>query len=163
MLWEAEDEHFAWMLGGPAPEGGLRLPAGGVDAPQILAIIRRMAAAMRASCGAGCWMIVVDGEVVGLCSFKAPPDQAGSIEIGYGVAPGCRQRGHATRAIAQLLALAAKNGAIRAAVAETASENLASQRVLERNGFTRDGERFDHEDGEIVRWRRDISDFRLAE
>jgi RimJ/RimL family protein N-acetyltransferase len=105
-------------------------------------------------------MIVVDGEVVGLCSYKGPPDLDGVVEIGYGVAPSRRERGHATRAITDLLKVAVQDRAIRRVVAETMTANLASQRVLERNGFVREGERIDPEDGEVILWRRDLSDFR---
>lgn len=160
MLLEAEDKHFAWMLGGPAPEGGLSLPAGGVDAPSVLEMVRRMAGAVRATYGSGCWMIVVDNEVVGLCSYKGPPDRDGVVEIGYGVAPSRRERGYATRAVAQLLKLAALDGAIWSVVAETMTENLASQRVLEGNGFVMEAKRIDPEDGEVILWRRDLSDLR---
>ena len=38
-------------------------------------------------------------------------------------------------------------------IAETSVENRASQRVLERNGFVRCGERVDPEDGVLVAWR----------
>lgn len=160
MLLEAEDKHFAWMLGGPTPESGLRLPADGVDAPSVLNMVRRMAVAVRATYGAGCWMIVVDSEVVGLCSYKGPPDLDGVVEIGYGVAPSWRQRGYATRAVAHLLKVAALDRAIRSVVAETMTENLASQRVLAGNGFVMETKRIDPEDGEVVLWRRDLSVFR---
>ncbi|MBU1305810.1 MAG: GNAT family N-acetyltransferase, partial [Alphaproteobacteria bacterium] len=113
-----------------------------------------MAVAVRATYGAGCWMIVADGMVVGLCSYKGPPDLNGVVEIGYGVAPSCRQRGYATRAVAHLLTVAARDSSIRSMVAETTTENLASQRVLERNGFVRGSKRIDPEDGEVVLWRR---------
>jgi RimJ/RimL family protein N-acetyltransferase len=160
MLVEAEDKHFAWMLGGPTPEGGLRLPADGVDGPAVLEIVRRMASGVRSAYGVGSWMIVIDGEVVGLCSYKGPPDMDGEVEIGFGVATGRRERGHATRAIADLLEVAVQDRAIRRVVAETTAENLASQRVLERNAFVVEGKRIDPEDGEVILWRRDLCDFR---
>lgn len=160
MLVEARDRHFAWMLGGPAQESGLRLPADGVDEPAVLQIVRRMATIVRAAYGAGSWMIVVGGEVVGLCSYKRPPDINGVVEIGYGVAPSRRERGHATNAITDLLKLTVQDRAIRRVVAETMTANLASQRVLEHNGFVREGVRTDPEDGEVILWRRDLSGFR---
>ncbi|MEI9888374.1 MAG: hypothetical protein WDN08_18105 [Rhizomicrobium sp.] len=37
-MLQIDDIHFAWMLGeAAAPAAGLRLPAGGVDTPEILA------------------------------------------------------------------------------------------------------------------------------
>ena len=160
MLLEAEDKHFAWMLGGPTPESGLRLPSDGVDAPSVLEIVRRMATALRVTYGVGSWMIVVDHEVVGLCGYKGPPDLDGVVEIGYGVASSRRKRGYATRAIMDLLKVAQQDRAIRGVVAETTTENMASERVLERNGIVREFKRIDPEDGEVVLWRRDLSDFR---
>lgn len=41
---------------------------------------------------------------------------------------------------------------VTAITAETALDNAASQRVLERNGFERVGERFDAEDGQLICW-----------
>ena len=38
--------------------------------------------------------------------------------------------------------------------AETSIDNIASQRVLERNGFARVGERVDEEDGPLYCWRK---------
>ena len=157
MLVEAEDQHFLWMLGGPAPNSEVRLPPGGVDGPAVIEIVWRMASSLRASYGAGSWMIVVEGEVVGLCSFKSPPSLDGAVEIGYGVAASRRERGHASLAIAELLEIAMRDEAIQSLVAETMAENMASQRVLERNGFVREGKRIDPEDGEVILWRYDIS------
>jgi RimJ/RimL family protein N-acetyltransferase len=45
---------------------------------------------------------------------------------------------------------------IRGVSAGTATANVASQRVLEANGFARTGTRIDPEDGEVIVWRRDI-------
>ena len=40
--------------------------------------------------------------------------------------------------------------------AETAVDNLPSQRVLEANGFADVGRRNDYEDGDLICWRREI-------
>ncbi|MNV96606.1 Acetyltransferase (GNAT) family protein [compost metagenome] len=75
------------------------------------------------------------------------------MHIGYGVAPTRQGAGAATRAIAALLALARGDARISAVSAETSVDNIASQRVLERNGFLRIGERVDADDGSVVCWR----------
>lgn len=160
MLVEAEDKHFVWMLGGTDLNSELRLPPGGVDKPVVLEIVRHMASSLRAAYGPGSWMIVTGGEVVGLCSFKNPPNSDGEVEIGYGVAESRRERGHASLAIAELLEIAEQNEAIHSVVAETTTENIASQRVLERNGFAKEGKRIDPEDGEVILWRRGVSSYR---
>jgi RimJ/RimL family protein N-acetyltransferase len=153
VLVPAGDEHFAWMLGGAAPGPGLRLPPGGVDTPEILAMLRGMAQRVRAAHGTGHWLMLDGDEVVGLCGYKGAASESGAVEIGYGVAPAHRRRGHATRAVAALLAEAARDPRVHTIVAETAIGNLPSQRVLEANGFVRTGTAMTQEDGEVVRWR----------
>lgn len=79
--------------------------------------------------------------------------QDGTIHIGYGVAPTRQGQGIASRAVADLLAWAKTDPRVTAVTAETAVDNPASQRVLQRNGFLRTGERVDVEDGPVIMWR----------
>lgn len=105
---------------------------------------------------AGCrahWMILCGGEVVGLCSYKQVPKD-GIAEIGYGIASSKRGLGHATRAVAELLRAAELDPDVRVVAAETSIGNVASARVLEKNGFEQTGSRFDAEDGELIVWQR---------
>ncbi|MGF1589523.1 MAG: GNAT family N-acetyltransferase [Pleurocapsa sp.] len=44
-------------------------------------------------------LIVVDQLIVGMISFKKPPDLSGSVEIGYGIVSSQRKRGFATQAV----------------------------------------------------------------
>ena len=97
-------------------------------------------------------MMVAGGEVVGLCSYKGPPDEQGKVEIGYGVAAKRRRLGHATAAAALLVAEALADPRVRRLVAETALSNLASQRVAQANGFIRTGTSHDADEGEMVVW-----------
>ena len=92
-------------------------------------------------------------EVVGLIGLKAPADAEGKIEFGYGIADSRQRRGHATRAVALMLKDIARDSRVRIVTAETAVANIASQRVLEKNGFQRIGTRLDAEDGEVICWR----------
>ncbi|HZZ88649.1 MAG TPA: GNAT family N-acetyltransferase, partial [Caulobacteraceae bacterium] len=83
-LVPATDAHFAWLLGeADPPTDGLRRPPDGVDSPLVLKWLRRTLPKLG---GRGSWLMVADGEVVGLCSYKWPPTEAGDVEIGYGVA-----------------------------------------------------------------------------
>ncbi|MDR3513543.1 MAG: GNAT family protein [Caulobacteraceae bacterium] len=152
VLVAAEDADFAWMLGEGPGRPGLVLPPGGVDDPVNLAQVRAMCGKLRGAHDRGAWMIVCDGEVVGLCGYLRPPNAEGEVEIGYGVAASRRNRGHATRAVTALLDAVAEDPAAQVVTATTASANIASQRTLERNGFERIGIGFDPEDGEVVRW-----------
>ncbi len=156
-LMEVDDRDFVWMLGGEPRSPGLRLPPGGVDERATLEIVRRMADALRATHDRGAWMMVADGEVVGLCSYVRAPNAEGEVEIGYGVAASRRNLGHATRAVSAMLDAAAEDPKVKTVVAVTASANTASQRPLERNGFVKAGLDVHPEDGEVIRWRRPVS------
>ena len=106
---------------------------------------------IRADFDPAAWLIVEGGAVVGLLSLVAPYSQQ-TVRIGYGVAPDCCGRGIATRAVGALLAWAHKDPRVACVTAETNVDNIASQRVLERNGFARMGTRFDDEDGDLIVW-----------
>jgi len=152
-LLPATDAHFAWMLGeADPPDRALTLPPGGVDEAWVLRWLRRNLEA-----GALSWLMVERGEVVGLCSHKAAPDAAGCVEIGYGAAPERRRAGHASAAIALLVAQARADPRLSVLTAETAVSNRPSQRVLEANGFAADGHGWDADEGEMLKWRLDVT------
>lgn len=74
-----------------------------------------------------------DGQAVGGVGFKGQPD-GGCVEIGYGLAPSARGHGYAAEAVIALLSVAADQGLSRV-IADTALDNIASQRTLVRSGF----------------------------
>ena len=76
-----------------------------------------------------------DGQAIGGIGFKGQPE-GGSVEIGYGLTPSARGNGYAAEAAAALLTVATRHGLDRV-VADTDRANFASQRTLERAGFTR--------------------------
>lgn len=80
-----------------------------------------------------------DGAVVGGACFKGPPNAAGQVEIGYGVEPSEQGRGYATEAVKRLVRWAFQQPGVETVVAETAADNVASQRVLEKAGLRRGG------------------------
>jgi RimJ/RimL family protein N-acetyltransferase len=151
ILVQLSDDDLAAMLrGDDTVRPGIAQPPGGVDAPGVLARIRRI----RTGYPEGQWMMVADGEAVGLCGIKARPSTQGDVEIGYGVAESRRRRGYATAAVGAIIENAHRLPGIRTIVACTALENFASQHVLERNGFKRTGRRPDPDDGELIVWRK---------
>lgn len=84
-------------------------------------------------------LIGVDGRIVGMSGFKGPPTLDGYVEIGYGVVASEQGRGFATEAVKLLLKEAFSIAEIQVVIAHTAPSNSVSQRVLEKNGFSRAG------------------------
>jgi len=150
MIQEALDADFEAILFGRAPEG-LRLPGAPLAEPDILTMLRELANNIRPSFAPASWLIVSDGEPVGLCSLvKVPTD--GAIDIGYGIAEPYRCKGHASKAVADVLLWARADDRVKTCKAETSVNNISSQRALQANGFIRTGTRMDAEDGEMICW-----------
>ena len=74
------------------------------------------------------------GLAIGGLGFFGPPDDHGCVEFGYGLVESARGKGYATEAVSAALEFARANGA-RYAKADTAPDNLPSQRVLEKAGL----------------------------
>jgi RimJ/RimL family protein N-acetyltransferase len=142
------DAHFAWLMGEALPPADApRVAEGGLAPPEIIDLLRGVASEVG---GEASWMMVVDGEGVGMISIKER-DAKGRWDIGYGVAPSREGRGHATAAVAALKDKARAQGAT-GLTAETLPDSGASPRVLQRNGFACIGQ-FDHpEDGIVDQW-----------
>jgi RimJ/RimL family protein N-acetyltransferase len=88
------------------------------------------------------YQLVVDGHAVGDIGFHGPLDDNQQVTIGYQVVPSARGQGLATAACALIVELAWSAGA-RRLLANTDADNVASHRVLRRNGFrTDDGRTF---------------------
>ena len=85
------------------------------------------------------WMIELkDGTHIGDLSFKGlRPD--GATEIGYGISEGCRGKGYATESVGAASEWALARRGVTRVEAETAPDNAASQRVLEKCGFVPTG------------------------
>jgi len=87
--------------------------------------------------GGRTWLVVDDsGVVVGEAGTKGPPSSRGAVEIGYGLAAPSRGRGIGTAAVRALVELLRRDPAIAVVEADVALDNLASQRLLERVGFS---------------------------
>lgn len=156
MLIEAKTPDFAALLRGEAP-APYRLADSPVAPPEVLAMLTELAERIGVTFRPSAWMMVEDGEIVGLISPTQPLDPADrSLLIGYGVAPTRQGQGAATRAVADLVAWARDDDRVLALTAETSVDNPASQTVLARNGFQRVGEREDVEDGPLICWRLQV-------
>src|SRR5205823_1262596 len=85
------------------------------------------------------WFIDAEGEVVGSVSIKNISHSMGCAEIGYGVTETHYGRGIATAAVAALIDKAFTESPLRKLIAYVHDQNLASCRVLDKLGFTREG------------------------
>jgi RimJ/RimL family protein N-acetyltransferase len=77
------------------------------------------------------------GQAVGTVGFFGPPDETGTVMVGYGLVEPARGRGYATEALRALVGYAARQSAAKRVVADTAKDNVPSQRVLEKAGFAK--------------------------
>ena len=77
----------------------------------------------------------VDSRVIGDIGFHGPPDQDGSVTVGYGLAASARGHGYATEALRALAAWALTQPEVVRVEADTTHANLPSQRVMERAGM----------------------------
>lgn len=76
--------------------------------------------------------------IVGDFSFKGLGDE-GVVEIGYGIKYEFANRGYMTEAVTAVARWAAKQPGVKRVEAETTTDNIASQRVLEKAGFVLNG------------------------
>jgi ribosomal-protein-alanine N-acetyltransferase len=128
---------------------GSRLSAEWPD-PNLFGLLRRHASASVDTECFGVWVIIerCSGSVVGDIGFHGPPDDAGTIEVGYSVIPSRRRRGYATEAASALVGWTCSQSSVHVIVAGCDPDNVPSTCTLERVGFRQTGEA----NGEI-RWR----------
>ena len=67
--------------------------------------------------------------------FKGEPNERGEIEIGYGTHTEFQGQGVMTEAVGGIVKWAFAQSKVQAVLAETDITNIASQRILEKNGF----------------------------
>lgn len=151
----ATPEHFARLIAGEALADGTTLAATPIAGSDVLTMLAGVADVVGLRFSPPAWLIITRDEVVGLLSITEVVDD-GVVQIGYGVSPGSRGQGHAAGAVAAMIEWARRDGRLLAIVAETRTDNVASQRVLERNGFARIGERLDEQDGDLFCWRAEL-------
>src|SRR5262245_54105890 len=82
------------------------------------------------------WLVTLDGEVIGDIGTHGPPDEAGDVEIGFGLAAPYRGRRYAAELVPALArALLARPGVRRVVAREVLADNVPSRRTLEGAGF----------------------------
>lgn len=119
--------------------------------------LRRTRDALAVDPGSARWgmrLFVLDEPrtLVGFGGFKGPP-RDGVVELGYAIAPSWEGRGLATAAVRAMLREAFAAPGVEAVIAHTRPGPGASVRVLEKAGFTAEGEVPDEQIGTAWRFR----------
>ena len=127
------------VLGVRAPEA---LPPGAPS--EVAGIAAWLADGVQASRrnGTGVHLMMLDrasGKIVGSIALFHADWEVRSAEIGYGVRGDERNKGYATEALVALSRWALSAGGIQRAWLTANTDNLASVRVAEKAGFTREG------------------------
>jgi RimJ/RimL family protein N-acetyltransferase len=81
------------------------------------------------------WLITAGGAVIGDCGTHGPADEAGCIEIGYGLAAPSRGQGYGSEAVLAITEWLLSQPEVRLVQAHTLTSNTPSRRVLEKAGF----------------------------
>jgi RimJ/RimL family protein N-acetyltransferase len=81
------------------------------------------------------WLVTVGGEVIGDIGTHGPVDEAGRVEIGYGLAAPSRGQGYGSEAVAAVTDWLLSQPGVRQVRAHTLTSNAPSRRVLEMAGF----------------------------
>ncbi|SCZ81481.1 GNAT family N-acetyltransferase [Acidaminobacter hydrogenoformans] len=76
-------------------------------------------------------------EILGTIGYKGAPDEDGTIEVGYGIRPGFREKGFMTDALKAFTEFGLTLPGVLKIVACTNKDNGASIRVLEKSGYKR--------------------------
>ncbi len=92
---------------------------------------------------------------MGQMGTKGPPDETGTVDIGYGMNPAYEGRGYMTEAVQGFAGWLLAQPDVKRVTADCLSTNTASVRVLEKAGFVRLGERYDADEGGVlILWER---------
>jgi ribosomal-protein-alanine N-acetyltransferase len=123
---------------------GAALPDGWPDTElsQLLTIYAPWVAEDPPRLGYGPWVVIARDErsVVGSAGFTGTLKEDASLELGFGIHPGFRNRGYAAESVRALVDWALGRPSVEKVVARCKPGNLPSVRVLQKIGMTRLGE-----------------------
>lgn len=95
------------------------------------------------------WVIILKKEmkIIGDAGFKGLPNQAGEIDLGYGIIASERKKGLATEAAKALSDWAIAQPDVKTITAKCLIENQGSRKILENVGFKKAGQ-----DSSMIFW-----------
>jgi GNAT superfamily N-acetyltransferase len=81
------------------------------------------------------WLVTAEGVVIGDCGVHGEPDDAGEVEIGFGLAASHRGMGYGSELVIAMSEWLLGQREVTRVCAHAALENWPSRRALERAGF----------------------------
>jgi len=93
-----------------------------------------------------------DNKLIGSGGYKGKPTTEGTVEVGYEIASGYRNRGLATEMTKGLIENAFRDDRVTSIIAHTLGQENPSTKVLQKCGFEKVEEINDPEDGLIWKW-----------
>ena len=100
--------------------------------------------------GGGTVVHALEHVAIGQLGFKGPPNESGSVEVGFGFHPDYWRQGYATEMVCAQVDWALEQAGVYRVVADCLSTNAGSIRVLEKCSFTQTGERWDDDEGGLL-------------
>ncbi len=97
-----------------------------------------------------------DGNAVGACAFKSPPNEDKEVEVAYVTFAEFEGRGFGTAMAQSLVDIATQSGEVNRVVARTLKEENPSVRICRRLNFSFLGEVIDPDDGSVWQWEKQI-------
>ncbi len=136
---------------------GVSIPEQWPHYPEALALLKMDVDPAVSIAAPGAWggYLFIDSAnraLVGNGGYYGPPNPGGEVEIGYEIAPACRNRGYATEVARAFVRFAFDDPRVRCIVAHTLPEENASSAVLTKIGMRFAGERTDPEVGVVWHW-----------
>lgn len=88
------------------------------------------------------WTAISKSEnaMVGDLCIIGEPNEEGEIEIGYGTYDEFQNKGYMTEIVGGIIEWSKKQPNVKSIIASTEKQNMASSKVLEKNGFLKIGE-----------------------
>jgi [ribosomal protein S5]-alanine N-acetyltransferase len=93
-----------------------------------------------------------ENKMIGDLCICGEPNEAGEIEIGYGTYDEFQGRGFMTEIVSGIIIWAKTQSVVKSIIASTEQTNMASFKVLEKNGFVKIGQT-----DNLFNWRLELS------
>jgi RimJ/RimL family protein N-acetyltransferase len=119
--------------------GGYPLPGSRVAARNFVQQAEAAGGGDRGKWGMFQMILRGTGEVIGDIGFHGPPDESGTVEIGYSIVEQYRGRGLVGESAVAICGLACSCPEVTRIIARTDAGNAASAGVLRHAGFREDG------------------------